>query len=327
MTALETRYRRLLAIYPAGHRHEYGDEMVGVLMSGARPGQRRPSLPDIADVLRNGLIVRLLGAPSAGPDLGRRDAAVVAALFGSFVLAVVPLRRIAWPMSWLASADEHSFPGAYMVVQSTDLLLRSLGWILVAAALTLGWRWIAVALAVLAGLLEISVLAFADGGTPRWLASGWLLVAVPALVGLLAYATRGRRPARILGRRGVTRLSTGVFLAGMSGGVSYLVALDGVRSAVSVPLFLAGVFLTGSALWRADAEVRPALGVMLAGLAAIAAGQPLLEDAVDMSARSTVTSGVAGSAAFYLLALPAVITALATLPLIWPGRRTLARSR
>ncbi|WP_430788364.1 hypothetical protein [Actinoplanes sp. G11-F43] len=32
MTVLETRYRRLLRIYPAGHRADYEEEMVAVLV-------------------------------------------------------------------------------------------------------------------------------------------------------------------------------------------------------------------------------------------------------------------------------------------------------
>jgi hypothetical protein len=42
---LERGYRRLLACYPARFRSEHGEELVGVLMAGARDGQRRPGLP------------------------------------------------------------------------------------------------------------------------------------------------------------------------------------------------------------------------------------------------------------------------------------------
>ena len=49
---LEGRYRRLLAVYPAGHRRQHQDEMLGVLMTGARAGQRWPRLTDAADLPR-----------------------------------------------------------------------------------------------------------------------------------------------------------------------------------------------------------------------------------------------------------------------------------
>jgi hypothetical protein len=32
---LERRYRMLLTMYPKAHRHEHGDEMIGVLLDGS----------------------------------------------------------------------------------------------------------------------------------------------------------------------------------------------------------------------------------------------------------------------------------------------------
>jgi hypothetical protein len=37
ISALERRYRRLLAVYPPAHRRVHGEEMVGVLLASARP--------------------------------------------------------------------------------------------------------------------------------------------------------------------------------------------------------------------------------------------------------------------------------------------------
>lgn len=48
---LESRYRRLLAMYPAEHRRKHQDEMLGVLMTGARAGQHRPGLADTAGLI------------------------------------------------------------------------------------------------------------------------------------------------------------------------------------------------------------------------------------------------------------------------------------
>ncbi|MEU8117732.1 hypothetical protein AB0C21_03375 [Spirillospora sp. NPDC049024] len=59
MSALELRYRRLLAWYPAGHRAEHGEEMLDVLLSAARPDQTRPSLADAADLIRGAVRIRL----------------------------------------------------------------------------------------------------------------------------------------------------------------------------------------------------------------------------------------------------------------------------
>jgi hypothetical protein len=65
---LEGRYRRLLALYPAEHRRAHEDEMLGVLMTGARAGQGRPGLAESADLILGALRLRL-----------RRTAALVAA--------------------------------------------------------------------------------------------------------------------------------------------------------------------------------------------------------------------------------------------------------
>ena len=60
---LEGRYRRLLALYPAEHRRQHQDEMLGVLMTGARAGQRRPGLADTANLIWGALLIRLRPAP------------------------------------------------------------------------------------------------------------------------------------------------------------------------------------------------------------------------------------------------------------------------
>ncbi|MFI5064156.1 MAG: hypothetical protein ACHP9Z_09290 [Streptosporangiales bacterium] len=48
---LERRYRRLLAWYPAGHRRDHEEEMLGVLLAAARGGQRRPALGDAVNLI------------------------------------------------------------------------------------------------------------------------------------------------------------------------------------------------------------------------------------------------------------------------------------
>jgi hypothetical protein len=56
---LERRYRRLLACYPAGFRHEHRQEILSVLMAGAEEGQRWPRLAEVADLLRSAIYMRL----------------------------------------------------------------------------------------------------------------------------------------------------------------------------------------------------------------------------------------------------------------------------
>lgn len=75
---LERRYRRWLRWYPASFRREYEAEILGVLMAGAREGQRRPELLECLDLMTNGLRMRLRPAAprparSALPTVGQLD--------------------------------------------------------------------------------------------------------------------------------------------------------------------------------------------------------------------------------------------------------------
>lgn len=55
---LEGSYRRLLRCYPAWYRGQHEEEMLGVLMTAARPGQRRPAVRESADLLWSALKIR-----------------------------------------------------------------------------------------------------------------------------------------------------------------------------------------------------------------------------------------------------------------------------
>ncbi|MBT2232184.1 hypothetical protein [Nonomuraea sp. NEAU-A123] len=65
MSPLEARYRRLLACYPRAHRVRHEEEMISVLLAGARPGQTRPDPADMADLLWGAL--RVHGRRAFGP--------------------------------------------------------------------------------------------------------------------------------------------------------------------------------------------------------------------------------------------------------------------
>lgn len=56
---LEKSYRRLLRWYPALYRHRHEEEILGVLMSAARPGQRRPGARESADLVWSALKIRI----------------------------------------------------------------------------------------------------------------------------------------------------------------------------------------------------------------------------------------------------------------------------
>jgi hypothetical protein len=58
-TALERRYRRLLACYPRAFRREHEQEILAVLMAGADEAQQRPRLEEAANLIKHALWMRL----------------------------------------------------------------------------------------------------------------------------------------------------------------------------------------------------------------------------------------------------------------------------
>ncbi|MEU4232622.1 hypothetical protein AB0F17_50715 [Nonomuraea sp. NPDC026600] len=173
MSPLEARYRRLLTCYPRDHRARHEEEMISVLLAGARPGQTRPDPSDTADLLWGALRVH-----------GRRAFGLVSAPAWRAGLA---LALALWPFLILASALSTEFVLAAESLRNRGLagVLQRPTWIpfvaetvVVAAlpvlAVLLGRRWIAMAGAVAfslylykAGhpyLLEQDVLMFPNPG-------------------------------------------------------------------------------------------------------------------------------------------------------------------
>ncbi|SEL30008.1 hypothetical protein [Nonomuraea pusilla] len=150
MSPLEDRYRRLLACYPRDHRARHEAEMMGVLQAGARPGQTRPDLADVADLLWGAARVharRAFGAVSAG---AWRDGLAVAVALWPFLMlvsevATVPL-RVAESLRWGTAFLER--PHSIRLLTEPALVAA-----LPALAVLFGRRWIAV-LAVVAFALH-----------------------------------------------------------------------------------------------------------------------------------------------------------------------------
>jgi hypothetical protein len=74
---LERRYRRLLSWYPAAHRREHEQEMLGVLLAAARDGQRRPRPSEAVNLIGGALRIRLRRAPVDARLATWRDALAV----------------------------------------------------------------------------------------------------------------------------------------------------------------------------------------------------------------------------------------------------------
>jgi hypothetical protein len=82
---LERDYRRWLRWYPRSFRREHEAEILGVLLAGARTGQRQPAPMECLDLLRSALWMRLR------PRVPRSDRAAWAAVKLMCVGAVVEL--------------------------------------------------------------------------------------------------------------------------------------------------------------------------------------------------------------------------------------------
>ena len=86
--SLERGYRRLLGWYPRAFRREHGQEILAVLMAGARAGQRRPGLAESADLISSGLWLRL--RPSV-PRSARTVRAAVRVMYAGATVSTVNL--------------------------------------------------------------------------------------------------------------------------------------------------------------------------------------------------------------------------------------------
>jgi len=105
--ALERRYRRLLVWFPAEHRREYAEEMIGVLLASTPEGRRRPRLADAFDLMTGGLRARLRRRGAGLGGARQRDAlAVCSAALPVTLLAALAvnylwnlLQRVSWPVA------------------------------------------------------------------------------------------------------------------------------------------------------------------------------------------------------------------------------------
>jgi hypothetical protein len=161
---LEQGYRRLLTWYPPWFRSQQGEEMLAVLMAGARPGQRRPGLMESIDVLRSALRMRLRPVSAGLRNQEWADALAVFSVAAPLFLLVADALEVLLPYRltgrsmfpymrhWLGGQSElgglHLLQMPFVIAVGCQAVI--------AALILLGLRWLALA-AIAAGTSYLAV--------------------------------------------------------------------------------------------------------------------------------------------------------------------------
>ncbi|MFI6064216.1 hypothetical protein ACIA47_02945 [Micromonospora sp. NPDC051227] len=253
---LERRYRRLLAVYPWEHRRVYEDEMLAVLLAGARPGQRRPAAADVRNLVGAGLRARLRVGARGFTEPSWADAATVTGLLAGVVLLALAGKAL------LDQVIHPSLPPGYEP-GGPDLVdwLRVAGWAGVCAAVLVGWRWAAAGLAW-AGVLGWGALVAPQAGdNPTYVVDTLpqFALAVVAAAALTVPAPR-RRAIALLGVRRLLALVLGP---------AAMVALL-VTNRVTSPTFDFGGGVSYQFFYGLEASSELVLWLYVAGLAVAA---------------------------------------------------------
>ncbi|MGC4747824.1 hypothetical protein ACLQ28_19520 [Micromonospora sp. DT201] len=187
---LDQAYRWLLACYPRAYRRQYEDEMIGVLLDDATPGQRRPARRDVLALLGGAFRahVRQVGARFSVDAW--REAAQVLGLIAALVLFA---RAARLPVLHLALLADGYPEGLGQEVVSWPVWLVSVVWLIVAMLAALGWSRSAAAIAVCAAAFEVVRVA-QDYGQYSTVFNLW--PAVLAAMVPVALAIRAPRSAR-----------------------------------------------------------------------------------------------------------------------------------
>ncbi|MCZ7437389.1 hypothetical protein O7598_13365 [Micromonospora sp. WMMC241] len=261
---LERRYRRLLAVHPWTHRRVYEEEMLAVLMAGARPGQTRPGLADTVDLVGAGLRARLRVGARGFTEPAWADAAAVTGLLVALVLTAAAGKNVLDQILVDPSLPPPFRPPA------TDPVdwLRLVGWAVVAVAAAVGLRRIAagVAWAGVAGWLVL----VGPGAVDQ---PGYVVDTLPQFTlaviaaGALTVAAPPRRAVHVLGARRLAAVAAGPVVA------VGLLELNRVTS----PLFGGGE-VSYESFYGLSAGSEAVMNLYLAGLAAagLAVGVPVL---------------------------------------------------
>jgi hypothetical protein len=251
---LEKSYRRLLRWFPARYRRRHEEEMLGVLMAAARPGQRRPGARESADLVWSALKIRIRMATRRADSQPWAAALAMAGVLLPLLMLLLKLtlfldRGVQYgfgspadlligaygePGSFSSSFQLNSYSIAFTGNLTDALTAGPVPALVLAGLVCLGWRRTAAAFAALVPLAFLAV-SLTSGYT---LLGDWRVgvtlyaYGVEALV--LLTAPRGLRALRwrAAGLLAAATVAAGV---GMNGGLQPLLVRRGRRTRLLIP--------------------------------------------------------------------------------------------
>ena len=221
MTAvLERRYRRLLSWYPADYRAEYADEMLGVLLAGARNDQRYPSPAEAFSIARTATRLRVAGNVRHLRGAEWSGAVAALGLLGPLLLAVAYGARPLAGVLWLLRVHPAALRAAFPVVA----WLPAVALLATAVAAACGWRLLAavIAWAVVAG--EALRLGDLYRSEPVTVLHEVPYLALATTVAIALSVPTTRRATTALGRRATALGVAAIALVGLSPAIDPLTA-------------------------------------------------------------------------------------------------------
>lgn len=320
--ALERRYRRLLRCYPPGQR----EEMLGVLLAAARPGQRSPGARPTVNLVACGLVIRARRAMAAGPW---QDALAVVSLIVPVLMLIIAVLDFAAAVRPEVVMD-HVYPPAIpfwrpaLVPDLGGPATALLGWLVVVLLGLTARRRAAAALAfVLLALTLVNPLAevvYLTGAgyvaVPLFLYTASVSPVVLASLAAcsLAFSAGPHRGLAIAGKRRAFLMITGLSVVAGYPAVAYLVSpsasWDGfgplILDALTIAVAAVVTRVPGTAGWR---------------VAVLVAGPMLLLDAVSIAVGGSAASRVVPLLGILLFAVLIWPVAIAS----WRGRVRLSR--
>jgi hypothetical protein len=300
---LERRYRRLLGCYPPDHREFHREEMLGVLLAAARPGQRTPGLGQAVNLAACGLVIRVRRIPGwLAADAGQDALAVVSLIVPAVVFILLALARAAMDAAFAARVPVWTLLPLWPSVGQWVVVLAWLAVVLLGLAGRRGAAAVIASVSLTLAVLAVSVQQSGDVSQGLFQFLG--AVDVPVVLASLAACSLALSPGPRRGLAVVGWRRACLMIAGLSAGFGFpsiVLLVDPAAPSGDLAFRLLGVLAIALAV--AVTRVPGPVGRRVAGL--VAAG--LLP-----SLAVTLPYSLSGGGLAYVLVILVVAV------LVWP---------